>query len=100
MVNRVVPLEQLDDATMELAREIAQMDPFALRMTKRAVNMVQDIQGYTNSLDVIQDMHMVNHAHNAALVKHGVPITSEGEQLTSVQQIAARNREAAVAQPK
>ncbi len=31
MVNRVVPLAELDAATMELARHIAQMHPFALR---------------------------------------------------------------------
>jgi enoyl-CoA hydratase len=94
MVNRVVALENLDEETMALAREIAEMDPFALRMAKRSVNMVQDIRGYTNSLDVIQDMHMVNHAHNAALVKHGVSITSDGKELSSVQEIAARNRAA------
>jgi 1,4-dihydroxy-2-naphthoyl-CoA synthase len=33
----VVRVDQLRDQTMQLAREIAHMDPFALRMTKRAV---------------------------------------------------------------
>src|SRR3979409_2573171 len=43
MVNRVVPLAELETATMELARQIAQMHPFALRQAKRAVNQTLDI---------------------------------------------------------
>jgi enoyl-CoA hydratase len=96
MVNRVVPAAELDEAAMTLAREIAEMDPFALRMAKRAVNLTQDLQGYTNSLDAVQDMHMVNHAHNAALVgPMGTVITSKGGELDSVQDIAELNRKAA-----
>jgi enoyl-CoA hydratase len=71
-VNRVVPLEKLDEETMALAREIAQMDPFALRMAKRAVNIVQDIQGFQTSLQAILDMHWVCHAHGFA-IRGGVP---------------------------
>jgi enoyl-CoA hydratase len=68
----VVPLEQLVPATMALAQRIATRDAFALRMAKRAVNQTLDIQGYTNSIDTIFDMHHFGHAR-AALVTGGIP---------------------------
>ncbi len=72
MVNRVVPLDQLLAATMELARRIGAKDAFALRMAKRAVNRTQDIQGYTTAVDAIFDMHHLGHAR-ASLVTGGLP---------------------------
>jgi enoyl-CoA hydratase len=72
MVNKVVPLEQLVPATMEMARRIATMDSFALRMAKRAVNHTMDIQGYTTAIDACFDMHHFGHAR-AALVTGGMP---------------------------
>lgn len=72
MVNRVVPLEELQEATINLARKIARNDAFALRMAKRAVNQTMDIQGYTNAIDSIFDMHHFGHAR-AALVTGGIP---------------------------
>ena len=72
MVNKVVPLDELVSATMALAQRIARNDAFALRMAKRAVNQTLDIQGYTNSIDAIFDMHHVGHAR-AALVTGGYP---------------------------
>ena len=72
MVNKVVPLEELVPATMEMARRIALMDSFALRMAKRAVNHTMDIQGYTTAIDSCFDMHHFGHAR-AALVTGGMP---------------------------
>ena len=72
MVNRVVPLDELVPATMALAQRIARNDSFALRMAKRAVNQTLDIQGYTNSIDAVFDMHHFGHAR-AALVTGGIP---------------------------
>jgi enoyl-CoA hydratase len=93
MVNRVVPRDELDEHTLALAREIAQMDPFALRMAKRAVNLTQDIQGYGNSIQAIFDMHMVNHAHTAAKIGIGRVIdASTGKELDGVQALAAQNK--------
>ena len=43
MVNRVVPVDELETQTMEMANQIAQMHPFALAMAKRAVNQTLDI---------------------------------------------------------
>ena len=72
MVNRVVPLDELVPATLALAQRIAQKDALALRMAKRAVNQTLDIQGYTNAIDSIFDMHQFGHAR-AALVTGGIP---------------------------
>jgi enoyl-CoA hydratase/carnithine racemase len=47
MVNRVVELDRLQDETMDLARQIAKTDAFALRQAKRAVSQTLDIQGFT-----------------------------------------------------
>ncbi|WP_157220204.1 enoyl-CoA hydratase [Flavisphingomonas formosensis] len=62
MVNRVVPLDGLVDAAMELAREIAQMHPHALAMAKRAVNQTLDIQGQQAALQACFDIHQLGHA--------------------------------------
>jgi enoyl-CoA hydratase len=97
MVNRVVPRAELDEATMALAREIAEMDPFALRMAKRAVNSTLDIQGFTSSIQAVFDIHMVNHANTAAKIGHNKVITQDGSEMESVQWIAERNRRAALA---
>ena len=72
MVNRVVPLDELLPTTMALAQRIARQDAFSLRMAKRAVNKTLDIQGYTNSVDAIFDMHHFGHAR-AALETGGIP---------------------------
>lgn len=45
-VNRVVPRDRLDDVVMAYAAEVALNDPFQTRMTKLAVNGMQDAQGF------------------------------------------------------
>jgi enoyl-CoA hydratase len=46
MVNRVVPRERLDDATLELAEEIAKNEPFVVQTSKRAANRAWDVAGF------------------------------------------------------
>jgi enoyl-CoA hydratase len=46
MVNRVVPADELDAATLELANEIAKNEPFVVQTTKRAVNRAWDVAGF------------------------------------------------------
>ena len=46
MVNRVVPRDELDDATLALAEEIAKNEPFVVQMTKRALNRAWDVAGF------------------------------------------------------
>jgi enoyl-CoA hydratase len=46
MVNHVVPLEELREFTLRLAQRIAQTDPWALRLAKRAVKHTMDTMGF------------------------------------------------------
>jgi len=50
MVNRVVPRDELDQATLALAEEIARNEPFVVQMTKRAVNRAWDVAGLRAAL--------------------------------------------------
>ncbi|ONH51704.1 enoyl-CoA hydratase [Frankia sp. CcI49] len=72
MVNRVVPLDELRTATHELAAQIAQMHPFALRQAKRAVNQTLDVQGFYAAVQSVFDIHQTGHGH--ALSESGLPI--------------------------
>jgi enoyl-CoA hydratase len=59
LVNSVVPANELDDATLTLAAEIAKNEPFVVQTTKRAVNRAWDVAGFraamsaNNELDVM-----------------------------------------------
>jgi enoyl-CoA hydratase len=62
MVNRVVPRERLAEEARALALEIAQMNPHALAMAKRAVNQTLDIMGQQAALQACFDIHQLGHA--------------------------------------
>ena len=72
MVNRVVPLGELRQATRALAADIARMDPFALRQAKRAVNQTLDVQGFYAAIQSVFDIHQTGHGN--ALSVSGLPI--------------------------
>lgn len=57
MVNKVVPAEELMQATMEMARKIADNPPVCVRMIKRAVYSSQRTQDIRTALDMISS-HM------------------------------------------
>jgi len=63
MVNRVVPREELDQATLELANEIAQMHPHALLQAKRCVNQALNAQGFNVAIEAAFDIHSLGHAN-------------------------------------
>ena len=46
LINRVVPRENLEAETLALANEIAETEPFLLRMMKLSVNEAEDAMGY------------------------------------------------------
>jgi enoyl-CoA hydratase len=50
LVNRVVARDDLDDATLALANEIAKNEPFVVQTTKRAVNRAWDVAGLRAAL--------------------------------------------------
>ncbi|MFE4963749.1 enoyl-CoA hydratase [Streptomyces sp. NPDC056660] len=63
MVNRVVPLDELQEHTLALAQEIAKQHPFALAQAKRAVNQSLDIQGFHAAVQAVFDVHQTGHGH-------------------------------------
>ena len=50
LVNRVVPRASLDDATLDLANQIAMNEPFVIQTTKRAANRAWDVAGLRAAL--------------------------------------------------
>ncbi|GAA2120790.1 enoyl-CoA hydratase [Actinomadura napierensis] len=72
MVNKVVPLDDLETSAMELAAQIAQMHPFALRQAKRAVNQTLDVQGFYAAIQSVFDIHETGHGN--ALSVDGYPV--------------------------
>jgi enoyl-CoA hydratase len=64
MVNRVVPRDALADTVLGMARRIAQMPAFALKMTKEAVNRSVDAMGQRTATDTVFGLHQLCHAHN------------------------------------
>lgn len=69
MVNQVVPREELTDATMSLAGNVAEMPMFGLSLTKKAVNQAEDLMGMHNGMDSAFGLHHFAHAHNAEVGK-------------------------------
>ena len=78
MVNRVVPLEDLDGAVMELAGQIAQMHPFALRQAKRAVNQTLDVQGFHAAIQSVFDVHQTGHGNAMSVSGYPVLVRLDG----------------------
>ncbi len=58
-VNLVVSRDRLETETMALALEIAQNDPFTLRMVKWAANSAQDAMGFSHSIRNAHSHYMV-----------------------------------------
>jgi enoyl-CoA hydratase len=58
-VNLVVPRDRLESETMALALEIAENDPFTLRMLKWATNAAQDAMGFSHSIRNAHSHYMV-----------------------------------------
>jgi enoyl-CoA hydratase/carnithine racemase len=79
MVNRVVPLADLESATRELATQIAAQPAWALRMAKRAVNQTLDVQGFTTAVQAVFDIHQLGHGH--AMTECGFPVLVGLEQM-------------------
>lgn len=55
LVNKVVPRDQLEEATMELARKLAQKSPLALQMGKRAYYGMADME-FAKGLELANEM--------------------------------------------
>ena len=62
MVNRVVPRDQLEAATLALARRIAEKPSFALKLAKLSVNQAVDAQGFPAAQQAAFALHHLAHA--------------------------------------
>ena len=60
-INRVVPLEKLEEETLKLANEIVMINPGTTQLNKQVMNMVQDIQGYTATQKAVLGWHWLGH---------------------------------------
>lgn len=61
MINRIVPLDELEEKTMRYAKRMALISPVALEQTKPAINRGADAMGFTNAmqagLDVVAPLY-------------------------------------------
>jgi len=67
MVNRVVPTENLREATFTLADRIAQMPRLGLQLTKQVINNAEDLMGKRSTMDMAFGLHHFAHAHNETI---------------------------------
>lgn len=65
MVNHVIPTEELEEFTLQLAGRIAEMPRLGLALAKKAVNQAEDLQGMRAGMDSVFGLHHAAHAHNA-----------------------------------
>ena len=56
MINRVVPLDELEEKTMRFAKRMALISPEALEQTKLAINRGADAMGFTNAMNAGLDV--------------------------------------------
>jgi enoyl-CoA hydratase len=73
MVQRMFPVDDLEQATLDLACQIAQRPSFALGMAKRSVNLAQDAMGFDQVLEASFAMHHLLHSHVWRVTGTGVP---------------------------
>jgi naphthoate synthase len=64
LVNTVVPLERLEDETVQWCREMLALSPFALRLVKASFNAHED--GYTGIQQLAHDTNLLFYASDEA----------------------------------
>lgn len=67
MVNRVVPLDELEAETRELADQISTSTRLGLALTKRAINHAEDLMGLRSGMEHAFALHHLGHSHVAEL---------------------------------
>jgi enoyl-CoA hydratase len=82
LVNRVVPRDELDDATLALANEIAKNEPFVIQTTKRALNRAWDVAGFRAAIAANVELDVMIETTN-------LPARDEFRRLTNEQGLKA-----------
>ena len=67
MVNRVVPRDELEAQTYDIAARIAKQPRLGLALTKTVINRVEELQGLRTTMDVAFGYHHFAHAHSQIL---------------------------------
>jgi enoyl-CoA hydratase len=67
MVNRVVPREDLQTTTYDIAARIAKQPRLGLALTKTVINRIEELQGLRTSMDIAFGHHHFAHAHSQVL---------------------------------
>lgn len=65
MINRVVPLAELEQQTLAIAERMGEMPRFGLALTKKAINQAEDRMGLRDTMDATYALHHLAHAHNS-----------------------------------
>ena len=67
MVHRVVPRDELEAQTYDIAARIAKQPRLGLALTKTVINRVEELQGLRTTMDVAFGYHHFAHAHSQIL---------------------------------
>lgn len=67
MVNKVVPREELESATLEMACTIAERPMFGLKTAKLSINQGLEAQGQYNHIKSAYALHCLGHTHLMAV---------------------------------
>lgn len=78
MVNRVVPRDELENATLEMARTIAERPMFGLKLAKLSVNQGLESQGQYSHIKSAYGLHCLGHTQS--YVVSGALIERDGKQ--------------------
>lgn len=76
MVNHVVPPDELESFTLDLAARIAARPQFGLRLSKMSINQQLDAMGQRQSFEAALSLHNLGHAQN--MLAHGTVVHPEG----------------------
>jgi enoyl-CoA hydratase len=71
LVNRVVPREKLEAETMALAQDIAERDPYAMKLAKASVNETMDAQGFKAAMENAFKNYMLTIPHRMEMGTYG-----------------------------
>ncbi|WP_419842714.1 enoyl-CoA hydratase [Candidatus Poriferisodalis sp.] len=88
MVNRVVPRDELAQATLELAVRIASRPSMGLKLAKMSVNQSVDAMGFPQALQQAFGLQHVGHAHNQWV--HGMLVDPAGAAVIRADAAAGR----------
>ena len=89
MVNHVVPVDELEDFTNDMARRIAKRPMIGLKLAKQSVNQMQDAQGFRTAMQAAMAHQQLGHTH-ARVVHDGIPVNPEGQQL--IQEVLQKHK--------